>query len=185
MRSGEGKALWGPGDMYTLLVTGDQTAGTVFAMEGLVPPGGGPPHHIHDREDETLYIVEGECEVQIGDDRMSASTGDFVWMSRCIPHRFSNTGTEQMRLILTFTPAGIERFFEEVFEDVHDRTAPPPPTSPELIQRLVTTAPRYGLEFFPLQKPRTNGGGPSCPLPNPNTLVCASLLSPEARRPRR
>jgi quercetin dioxygenase-like cupin family protein len=149
MRSGEGKALWGPGDMYTFLVTGEETGGTVFAMEGRVPPGGGPPLHVHDREDETLYILEGDCEVQIGDDRVLASTGDFVWMPRGTAHRFRNTGTEQMRLILTFTPAGIELFFEEVFEEVHDRTSPPPPTSPELVGRLVTAAPRYGLEFFP------------------------------------
>lgn len=149
MCSGEGKALWGPGDMYTFLVTGDQTGGTVFAMEGLVPPGGGPPLHIHEHEDETLYILEGECEVEVGDNPLLASTGDFVWMPRGTPHRFSNTGTETLRLILTFTPAGIELFFQEVFEEVHDRTAPPPPTSPELIGRLVTTAPRYGLEFFP------------------------------------
>lgn len=153
MRSGEGKALCGPGDMYAFLVTGEQTDGTVFAMEGFVPPGGGPPLHIHDREDETLYILEGQCEVEIGDERLLASPGDFIWMPRGIAHRFSNTGTEPMRLILTFTPAGIELFFEEVFEEVHDRTAPPPPTSPQLIDRLVTTAPRYGLEFLPPSGP--------------------------------
>jgi quercetin dioxygenase-like cupin family protein len=148
MRSGEGKALWGPGDMYTFLVTGEQTGGTVFSMEGLVPAGGGPPLHIHDREDEALYILEGECEVEVGDNRLLASAGDLVWMPRGMAHRFTNTGTGPARMILTFTPAGIEHFFEEVFEEVHDRSAPPPPVSPELIGRLVTAAPRYGLEFL-------------------------------------
>jgi quercetin dioxygenase-like cupin family protein len=148
MRSGEGKALWGPGDMYTFLVTGEETVGTVFAMEGLVPAGGGPPLHIHDREDEALYILEGECEVEVGNNRALASAGDLVWMPRGTAHRFSNTGTGVARMILTFTPAGIEHFFEEVFEEVHDHSAPPPPASPELIGRLITAAPRYGLEFL-------------------------------------
>jgi quercetin dioxygenase-like cupin family protein len=148
VRSGEGKALWGPGDMYTFLVTGEETGGTVFAMEGLVPAGGGPPLHIHEREDEALYILEGECEVEVGDNRVLAAAGDLVWMPRGTAHRFSNTGTGTARIILTFTPAGIEHFFEEVFEVVHDRSAPPPPASPELIGRLVTAAPQYGLKFL-------------------------------------
>jgi quercetin dioxygenase-like cupin family protein len=148
VRSGEGKALWGPGDMYTFLVTGEQTGGTVFAMEGLVPPGGGPPLHIHEREDEALYILEGECEVEVGDNRVLATTGDLVWMPRGTAHRFSNMGTGTARMILTFTPAGIEHFFEEVFEEVFDRSAPPPPPSPELIDRLVTAARHYGLTFL-------------------------------------
>ena len=103
--------------------------------------------------DRLSTSTTGQCEVEIGDERLVASAGDFVWMPRGIAHRFSNTGTEPMRLILTFTPAGIELFFAEVFEDVHDRTAPPPPISPELIEKLVRTAPRYGLEFLPPAAP--------------------------------
>jgi quercetin dioxygenase-like cupin family protein len=146
-RSGEGKALWGPGDMYTFLVTGEQTGGACFAMEALVPGGGGPPPHIHEREDETLYILDGQCEVEIGEERLLASAGDLVWMPKRTMHRFSNVGSEPMRMILTFVPAGIELFFQEVFEEVQDRAAPPPPVSTELIDRLSAAAPKYGLEF--------------------------------------
>jgi quercetin dioxygenase-like cupin family protein len=146
-RSGEGMALWGPGDMYTFLVTGEQTGGAYFAMEAFVPGGGGPPPHIHEREDETLYILDGQCEVEIGNERLLAAAGDLVWMPRGTIHRFSNLNREPMRMILAFTPAGIERFFQEVFEQVQDRSAPPPPASSALIDRLAAAAPRYGLEF--------------------------------------
>jgi quercetin dioxygenase-like cupin family protein len=146
--SATGKAYWGPGDMYTFLVTGDQTGGAYFVMEGLVPPGGGPPPHIHGNEDETLYIVDGECEVHVGDETFAASAGDFVNLPRGTPHHFANTGSRPMRMILTFAPAGIERFFEEVFEPVLDRSDPAPPISPELLERFGRAAPRYGLEFL-------------------------------------
>lgn len=147
-RSRAGKALWGPGDLYTYLVTGDQSGGAVFAMEADVPTGAGPPPHVHSREDETLYILDGELEVQLDDEVQIVSKGDFVWLPKGVPHRFTNTSGKPVRMILSFTPAGIEQFFEEVFEEVEDRSAEPPPVTPELIERLLAAAPRYGVEFL-------------------------------------
>ena len=72
-----GQAYWGPGDHYTFLVTGEESAGAYFAMEALVPPGGGPPPHIHTREDESLDLLEGELEFLLGDETIVAgSLGD-------------------------------------------------------------------------------------------------------------
>jgi quercetin dioxygenase-like cupin family protein len=146
--SGSGKALWGPGDLYTYLVTGEQSGGALFAMEADVPDGGGPPPHIHAREDETLYILDGELEVQLGAEVRIVSKGDYVWLPKGVPHRFTNFSGKPMSMILSFMPAGIEHFFEEVFEAVDDRSAEPPPVTPELIERLLAAAPRYGLEFL-------------------------------------
>ena len=56
--SGTGRTFWGPGDLYTFLVTRAESGGSYFTMEALVPPGGGPPPHIHRNEDETFYVVE-------------------------------------------------------------------------------------------------------------------------------
>ena len=145
--SGTGKAFWGPGDMYTFLVSGEQAGDSIFAMEGLVPTGGGPPPHIHENEDETLYILEGRCSVQIGDEKLVASIGDSIFLPRGTVHAFRNDGPYTLRLILTFVPAGIERFFEEVLEPVTDRTAAPPPPTKELVDRLLATGPKYGITF--------------------------------------
>ncbi len=147
--SGTGKALWGPGDLYTYLVTGEQSGGAVFAMEADVPDGAGPPPHVHSREDETLYILDGELEVQLDNEVQIVSKGDFVWLPKGVPHRFTNLSGRPMRMILSFQPAGIEHFFEEVFEPADDRSAEPPPITPELVGRLLAAAPRYGLEFLP------------------------------------
>ncbi len=118
-------------------------------MEADVPHGAGPPPHVHSREDETLYILDGELEVQFDNEVQTVSKGDFVWLPKGVPHRFTNLSGKPARMILSFQPAGIERFFEEVFEEVDDRSAEPPPVTPELVGRLLAAAPRYGLNFLP------------------------------------
>ena len=69
---GTGDMYWGPGDLYRFLVTGAETGGAYFAMEAVVPPGGGPPPHIHTNEDETFYVVEGRCSIRLGDEWVTA-----------------------------------------------------------------------------------------------------------------
>jgi mannose-6-phosphate isomerase-like protein (cupin superfamily) len=145
--AGTGPAFWGPGDRYTFLVTGEQTGGAYFVMEALVPPGGGPPPHIHHHEDETFYIVEGECSITIGDQVMHAKAGDFINIPRGTVHCFCNYGTATARLIVTFTPSGMEGFFIETLEPATDRNAAPPQNHSAVAARYVAAAAKYGLEF--------------------------------------
>ena len=144
-----GPAFWGPGDHYTFLVTGEESGGAYFAMEALVPPGGGPPPHIHTREDETFYVLEGEVEFLLGDETIDAGPGDFVNIPRGTVHRFKNTGSETVKLILTFTPAGIENWFVETLDQAPNDVAieDVPDNLDEVTARYVEAAPRYGLEF--------------------------------------
>ena len=148
-RAATGTAYWGPGDHYTFLVTGEESGGAYFAMEALVPPGGGPPPHIHSREDETFYVLEGQIEFLLGEETITAGAGDFVNVPRGALHRFRNTGTETARLVLTFTPAGIERWFEEALErapnEIEDSDVPD--NVDEVAARYAATAPKYGIEF--------------------------------------
>jgi quercetin dioxygenase-like cupin family protein len=78
---------------------------------------------------------------------LAAATGDFITIPRGTVHCFKNEGNRIMKMILTFVPAGIDKWFEEVLEPAHDRTATPPPTTQELIDRMIAAAPRYGIEF--------------------------------------
>jgi oxalate decarboxylase/phosphoglucose isomerase-like protein (cupin superfamily) len=118
-------------------------------MEALVPPGGGPPPHIHTREDETFYLLEGEVEFLLGEETITAGPGDFVNVPRGTVHCFKNTGTDTARLVLTFTPAGIEHWFAETLERApNDVTPEDVPDNVEAVAaRYVEAAPRYGLEF--------------------------------------
>ena len=144
---GTGPAYWGPGDHYTFLVTGEESGGAYFAMEALVPPGGGPPPHIHRREDETFYLLEGEIEFRLGDETITAVPGDFVNVPRGTVHNFRNVGTDTARMVLTFTPAGIERFFEETLEPAPNDAEDAPDNVDEVAARYVAASARYGLEF--------------------------------------
>jgi quercetin dioxygenase-like cupin family protein len=146
--SDTGRSFWGPGDAYRFLVTGEESGGAYFVMEAIVPPGGGPPLHIHTREDETFYVLDGECEIRLGDEKVTARPGDFVNIPRGRLHNFHNASSSPVRMILTFTPAGIEKFFEETLEPAHDLTQARPDNLDEVAARYDEAAPRYGLEFI-------------------------------------
>jgi quercetin dioxygenase-like cupin family protein len=152
--AGTGAMYLGPGDVYRFLVTGADTAGAYFAMEAIVAPGGGPPPHIHRHEDETYYIVEGQCGILLGEEWITAGVGDFVNVPRGTVHRFENQGAEAMRMIVTFTPAGIEKFFEETLQRTLDPTADIPDNLDAIAARYDAAAPRYGMEFFVDGDPR-------------------------------
>jgi quercetin dioxygenase-like cupin family protein len=146
-RRATGVSYWGPGDLYTWLVTGEETGGAYFAMHATVPSGGGPPPHIHRNEDKTFYVLEGTPTFRLGDDRVVATPGDFVNVPKGTLHCFRNISLQPVRMILTFTPAGIEKFFEETLERAHDITAPCPDNVVEVSLRYAEAAPRYGMEF--------------------------------------
>ncbi len=142
-----GATYLGPGDSYRFLVTGAETGGAYFAMEALVPPGGGPPAHIHRNEDETFYIVEGQCDFLLGDEIITGGVGDFVNVPRGTVHRFHNASDAVTRMILTFTPAGMEHFFEETLERALDPSQAAVGDIDEVGARYAAAAPRHGIEF--------------------------------------
>lgn len=142
-----GPAFWGPGDRYTFLVTGEESGGAYFVMEALVPPGGGPPPHIHTREEETFYLIEGKVEFLLGEKRITAGPGDFINVPRRTVHCFQNTGQETARMVLTFTPAGMEGFFLETLERAPNGALHPPDNVDQVVARYIAAAPKYGMEF--------------------------------------
>jgi len=146
--AGTGAAYWGPGELMTFLITGEESGGALFLAELSVAPGGGTPPHIHHRQDEAFRMLEGTLTIQVGGDTITASAGDFAFLPRGIAHSFQNTGDVDAKALVFLTPAGLEGFFAEVFEPATDRSAPPP-ADEGLIGRAMAAAPRYGLELLP------------------------------------
>ena len=135
------------GDRYTFLLTGAQTDGAYFVFEAFVPPGSGPPPHVHHREDEAFYVIDGEFEFTVAGATIRVGAGGSVFGRRDVPHHFKNVGSTPGRMLITLTPAGLENFFTEIGTPLQSRQDAPVPPSPEHIAKLMQTAPKYGLEL--------------------------------------
>ena len=144
----EGNPLWFGGELYTTKAGSEDTSGTFTLVEAVTPPEGGPLPHIHHREDKTFYVLEGELEFMVADDILRVSAGSWLVVPKGTLHTFKNTGTRPARYLQVLTPAGIEKFFEEVSVPALDGSSPPP-FEQEDLDRLLATAPKFGLEIRP------------------------------------
>jgi quercetin dioxygenase-like cupin family protein len=112
-RPGEGGTVDNPlGGDVVFKARGEQTEGTLTAFETVVAPGEGPPLHTHANEDESLYVLDGEVRFKLGDEIRAAPAGSFVFIPRGAPHTWQNVGDGPARLLIHFTPSGMERFFD-------------------------------------------------------------------------
>src|SRR5207248_6747291 len=110
----EGRTIAVVSDVYRFLATGEETSGKYALWEAVVSPGGGPPPHVHSREEEGFYILEGEITFTIGDRRLVASAGTFANMPVGTLHSFKNESSKPARMLISVAPAGLEKMFFEV-----------------------------------------------------------------------
>jgi quercetin dioxygenase-like cupin family protein len=136
------------GDVYRFLATGDDTNGKYAMFEAVVPPGGGPPPHVHSREEEGFYILEGEITFTINSEKTVAKPGTFANMPVGTPHSFKNESDRPAKMLISVAPAGLEKMFFEVSVPLAEgATTALPPTNEE-IEKLLEIAPRYGIEIM-------------------------------------
>ena len=146
-KPGEGRTIAVVGDVYRFLAVGEETNGKYALWEALVPPGGGPPRHVHSREEEGFYVLEGEITFFLGDQRLIASAGMFANMPVGTPHSFKNEGGKPAKMLISVAPAGLEKMFLEVGVPVPDGLTAALPPANEEIEKLLAVAPRYGIEI--------------------------------------
>jgi quercetin dioxygenase-like cupin family protein len=139
------------GDTYTVLLSGDDTAGRFCLIDMYVPPGGGPPPHRHDFE-ETFSILEGEIELTFRGEKVTAKAGETVNVPANAPHSFRNASQKPARMLCLCSPAGIDEYFATVGDPVEGRTSPPPPLDDAAkaarMKKAVELAPRYRTEIL-------------------------------------
>src|SRR5678815_2316134 len=114
----QGRTIAVVGDVYRFLATGEDTNGKYAMWEAIVLPGGGPPPHVHSREEEGFYVLEGEVTFQIGGERVVAGAGTFANMPVGTPHSFKNESGRPARMLISIAPAGLEQMFFEVGQSV-------------------------------------------------------------------
>ncbi|MEQ1354689.1 MAG: cupin domain-containing protein [Candidatus Acidiferrum sp.] len=113
------------GDTYTIVLSGEDTAGRFCVIDMHIPPGGGPPPHRHDFE-ETFTLLEGELDVTFRGKKSVVRAGETINVPANAPHQFHNSSAKPVRMLCICSPAGQEKFFMEVGVPVPDRTTPPP-----------------------------------------------------------
>ena len=143
----EGRTIAVVGDVYRFLATGADTGGRYALWEAVVPPGGGPPPHVHSREEEGFYVLEGEIALYVGDERVVVAAGGFANVPVGTVHSFKNESARTAKMLISVAPAGLEEMFFEVGVPVaQGATTAAPPTKDE-VDRLLAAAPRYGIEI--------------------------------------
>jgi mannose-6-phosphate isomerase-like protein (cupin superfamily) len=130
---------------YTVKIGAEQTEGRLSQLLCRDRRGGAPPLHIHHREDETFYVIAGEISFVVGDQRIEATSGDFVFAPKGVPHAFLVT-SDRAEYLASFSPAGAERFFAEVAPRVVSGEPAPSPSAPDPAE-FARTAATYGIEI--------------------------------------
>jgi len=114
VQAGEGMRLNVQGIVFSYKAVGEDTEGRYAFTEGIVPPRHGAPEHIHHREDEAFYILEGEFEIECGGEVFKTPPGTFALLPKGLPHRFQNLSDKPGKVLCVQSPSGMEEFFEHM-----------------------------------------------------------------------
>src|SRR5437588_3315098 len=142
-KQGESEALWMLGGLYEIKVSSDDSGGATTIMEMTIPEGAGPPPHTHD-SDEITYLVEGRARYHVEGQTLEVGPGAVLYFPRGTEETFEPLGGP-VRVLNTYTPGGIDKFFREFGEPAARREIPPPMTAPPDIARLAALGEKYGL----------------------------------------
>jgi mannose-6-phosphate isomerase-like protein (cupin superfamily) len=111
-REGQTRAIGISNTAYKVLTK--DTGGALFTLEQLNHKKGGPERHLHHRQDEFWYVLEGEYVFEIGSERFHLKAGECILGPREVPHGWAFVGDSTGRLLISFTPAGkMEAFFNQ------------------------------------------------------------------------
>jgi quercetin dioxygenase-like cupin family protein len=149
VRSAEpSNSFWYVGQLMSALAEGEDTGGQLTVYEILFPPDSGPPLHVHEREDEAFYVIEGSLSVRMGDEVFEAPAGSFMFQPRGIPHTFRSS-SEGARALLFVVPSGFEGFFHALGRPAEAMALPPPagPPSPEQMAAMEAALAEHSCTF--------------------------------------
>ena len=137
--SGDGFTFKMLGTTMRLIARAGDTDGRYAVFEQVTPSGWGPPRHIHELEDEIIYVIDGTYEVSLGEEHKTLSAGGCAILPRGVAHGFRNVGAEAGRLLCFVAPGGLEEYFLALSK------CSVPPSPPQLVEM----AKPYGLTLLP------------------------------------
>ena len=144
--SGEGDAVWMLDSLYAVRASGVETGGSLTVMEMTIQPGMGPPPHVHSGG-ESVYVLEGDVRYHIGGETYDAGPGTFFYIPPGVEENFEPAGDQPIRLLIIYTPGGLDKFFAEAGEPAQRHELPPPSATPPDVERLASIAAKHGLQI--------------------------------------
>jgi len=148
LRPGEGEALWFMDFLATIKASAEETGGRVAVILHSGPKDSGSPLHVHHRESEWFYVLDGELIVWVGGQVVRAPAGSFVFGPQGTPHTFTVSSPGGARFLLVTEPAGFEGFMRSCAEPAQSLTLPPRPSVPPDPGRMTAIAAEYGLDIL-------------------------------------
>ena len=139
-------SYWYIGHLMSILLASGDTGNAFTLMHGFEIKGLEPPPHIHTREDESFYLLNGEINYTVGDEVFRAKRGNWVFLPRNIKHSFQ-VRTDEAEVLIHLSPGGFENYFIEMSEPAREMVIPPRPQGPPDVKRIVETASKYGILF--------------------------------------
>jgi quercetin dioxygenase-like cupin family protein len=143
-KPGEGTAFWMLGGLYEVKTSSDETGGEMTIMEMTLPAGMGPPPHTHPGG-ETVYVLDGNLRYHIGGETFEGGPGSIFHIPQGIVENFEPL--TDSKVLVVYTPGGIEKFFADAGEPAERHEVPPTPSEPPDVERLAAIGKKYGIEI--------------------------------------
>jgi quercetin dioxygenase-like cupin family protein len=126
------------GEETLVKVSAADADGQLAAFHLVAPPMSGPPRHVHTREDEWFYVLEGELVFELDGERHTVGAGGSVWLRRGVVHAYQNFTAGDARLLIVTTPGAFSEFFVEL-------SAATPPGGMPPFEVLGALGEKYGI----------------------------------------
>ncbi len=144
---GEGEAVWLLDELITFKIGVLETNYAISLSEVSIGPAGGPPFHVHHRNGEGIYLLEGSLTLKMGRQVRRLTTGSFAYVPSNIPHTYRAEGKTPAKLLVIYAPAGYENFFREIGEAARVKVLPPKDHLPDML-RYVQGQVKYNSEIL-------------------------------------
>lgn len=145
--SDAGEARWWLGSLAVIKARAADTGGQLTIIEVTESPGAEAPLHVHRREDEAFWIIEGDVTIEVGDTAIEAHAGDYAFGPRGIPHRYT-VGPNGCRMLFICTPGGFEDLVIDMSSPAGSRTLPPPSAEEPDWAHVAAVATAHGCELL-------------------------------------
>ena len=141
VRQEEGRVLHAFGQEVIIHLDGERTGGKLTAWTNINPPGDGPPPHYHSIEDETFHVIDGRAAFLVNGEWREVGPGGSAFMPHGSVHTFKNVGDGPLRMFITTTPSGFEKFFARCADEFAK------PGGPNM-QRVLEISAEHGIHFL-------------------------------------